>query len=181
MASERLDRELRHVLRRCPLLEDSEIRLLALVASYSKGCLLSYQEICKLTNWSRSKLIRTIRSLEKRRLIEVNYRTYKRTTIKIAPAWRQLEFVKTYNVPPVTQESYPISEITIGHEGNHEMSPMTQPILEREVERNIENTDKNNLAIEGLAQVDVRALISSMFPSMKQKIYDCSANSKSPR
>ena len=68
MSSKRMDAEFRHVLRRCPNLSDAQVRLLAFVASYSQGCLLTYDKICVLTNWSRSKLGRTIRSLEKLKL-----------------------------------------------------------------------------------------------------------------
>lgn len=167
MASERLDREFRHVLRRCPKLSDAQVRLLAVVSSYSQGCHLTYDEICNLANWSRSKLSRTIRSLEKLRLIEVKYRSYKRTTIKIAPASRQLEFASSSHVSHVTHESCSTHEIDTGHPWDCDVSPTTQPILEKELERNIETGDFAN-ANNG--KIDVQRLIAEAFPSLGRKI-----------
>lgn len=162
MASERLDREFRHVLRRCPKLLDAQVRLLALVSSYSQGCHLPYEEICKLTNWSRSKLSRTIKSLEVFGLIEIKYRSYKRTTIKIVPAWRQLEFANVSNMSLVTHKSYSTDETDIGHPWSRDVPSRTQPILERELERKIETDalDMNN------SKIDVRKLIAEAFPKL---------------
>lgn len=167
MASERLDRELRHVLRRCPKLSDAQMRFLAFVASYSQGCLLTYEEICKLTSWSRSKLIRTIRSLESYGLIEIKYRPYKRTAIKIAPAWRQSEFAKAFDVSSVTQEPCVTQETVMDHPRYHDVPPMTQPILEKELERKLETSNSDD---DGLGKVNVQALIADVFPDLGRKI-----------
>lgn len=162
MASERLDREFRHVLRRCPKLTDAQVRLLAFVSSYSQGCLLTYDEICKLTNWSRSKLGRVIDSLVKCNLIEKKYGTYKKTKIKIAPAWRQSEFADASDVSSVTQEPYSIHEVDMGHPRNHDMSPVIQPILERKIET-------GDLEI-GNGSINVQSLIAEKFPNWNRKI-----------
>lgn len=173
MASDRLDREFRHVLRRCPRLTDSEVRLLAFVASYSKGCLLTYKEICRLTNWSRSKLIRNIRSLEYHGLIEITHGLYKRTIIRIAPAWRQLEFANASDVSSVTHQSCVSDGADMGHPRNHEVSPMTHSILERELERKIESGDTGE---KGSGNVDVQRLIVESFPAFGRKIWGVTEN-----
>lgn len=169
MASERLTYELRHLLRRCAKLSDPEMRFLVLISSYSLGCLLTYEEICSLTNWSRSKLSRTIRSLEQKRLIDIKYGPYKKTIIKIAPAGRQIEFVNNSNVSLMNQESYAIQESNMIHPWSSDVSPMAQPILERELERKKETDEKEN-ANTNTRTLDVENLISEAFPNWNRKI-----------
>jgi hypothetical protein len=168
VASERLDREFRHALRRCPKLSDAEIRLLALVASYSEGCLLSYDEICKLTPWKRAKLKRTVQSLVNYGLLERSYRCYKRVTLKIAPASVQAEFARAYDGSTVSHDSRLTQEPVMAHQRTHDGSPMSQPIIERELERKLENAFLDNSEKGECEPVDVGLLIANQFPSWKR-------------
>jgi len=135
--SERLDFELRHELRRCPKLNDAEMRFLAFIAAYSQGCLLSYDKICALTNWSRSKLKRVIADLLSKNLITVEYRAYKKTKIKIVPAAQQCAFARGYG-SPVSHKSWLTSEPMMAHPWTHDGSPVSHSMLERELERKLE-------------------------------------------
>lgn len=137
-SNDRLDREFRHNLRRCPKLSDAEIRFLALLGSFRHGCLLNYDEICLLTNWSRPKLKRVITSLKKYALIEIEYRAYKKTTIKIAAAEVQTRFAELHDGSPVSHQSWLTHEPMMAHPRAHDGSPVSHSMLERELERKLE-------------------------------------------
>lgn len=128
---------------------------------------MSYDEICIRTNWSRSKLQRTIRSLLDLGLIEKKHRAYKRTTLKIAHASRQSEFTETAYESSVTQESHVSDDTIIGHRRNSDVSPMTHSILERELERKLESDQDDDPINEGF---DPTGLIVSAFPALEGKL-----------
>lgn len=138
--AKRMDHEFRYVLRRSNKLSDEEHRFLSFISTYQHGCLLSYDDICACTGWSRSKLKRVLVSLETKKLIEKTHRKYKKTTIKIADAITQKAFS---DGSPMSQESWLTGEPMMAHRWTHDGSPMGHPILEKELERKLKSDFKN--------------------------------------
>lgn len=144
--SNRLEREFRYCLRRCGKLTHCEHRLLSFVASYEYGCLLTYEEMVPMLAMSERTIERTVASLKKLGLIEVEYRIYKKTKLQIVEASIQAKFSitathgGTVNRQPSTHEPPPVSAITATHGGTN---------TERELERELESVSFSGKQKEG--------------------------------
>ena len=147
--SDRLDREFRFVLRQCSKLSDAENRFMGLMGCYRHGCLLTYDELCSKTGWSRAKLKRTIKALEQYGLIEVTYRAFKKTTIMNVSARQQKAFADAHDGSPMSHQSWLTGEPMMAHPRTHDGSPMSHSINKRELQRKLKsdflNEEKNNV------------------------------------
>lgn len=166
----RLDGEFRWNLRRCPVLSDAEVRFLALLATYQHGSKLLYNELCGFTGWSRSKLQRTINSLVDRGLVVRTHRAFKKTTLKIASAAVQADFAKAHSVSPMTHDQCVTHEPTVCHPRHHSVSPMTQPMLKRDLKRNLKTSCEAQKGGEGVPQEpgDVAKLLQQTLRAMRR-------------
>lgn len=147
---DRMDGEIRHPLRRCGKLTLVEIGFLTFVASYSQGCKISYDEIAYILDISRSKVERIVKALVGYGLITRTYRFGKKVTLKIAPARVQIEFAAEHQKPPfknkndtgdtssMTDQGHVTHDVGTRHPRRPDTSPVTCPLLERDLERNLE-------------------------------------------
>lgn len=87
-------RLVRYELLRSGFLSSMEIMILQIVASYSGGCYLTINELCKMTNMSRSWIEKTTARLSKTGLLHKKYRLYKRHVLWIAPEDCQIWWVQ---------------------------------------------------------------------------------------
>lgn len=167
----RLDRELRHKLRRASGLSFAEKGYLAFVSSYSKGCRLTQKEIAKMAGCDVRTVQRLQKSLEKKGLIEVYYRAYKKTTIKIAPAEKQMEYVENHPTDPTPVSYHDTTNYhsdTTPVSGYDDTSVVTN--IENHIERNIESS-KNKKRKERddykMSKKEIKDLVDSVFKKQK--------------
>lgn len=143
--SERLDREFRYVLRRCPDLTHIEFRLLGFISTYTNGCNLPYEDIAPMVRMSLSTLSRAIKSLEKKKLIEKTYRAYKKVCLKIVCAAQQSAYA---DMSPMTYHDHVTHDRITCHPRQDHLSPMTSNTVTHDIsniERDLERDLKRNL------------------------------------
>ncbi len=165
--SERLDREFRYELRRCPALTDAESRFLGLLGSWSKGCFHTNDELCEITNWKRTKTKYVIKSLLLKGLIEVRYSQYKKLIIRIASAAVQKRFADLHNGRLTGQDfeapQRPVMDAEETTHGRHNDQPIIEKELERKLETDIES-EKNEYTYNA---EKINNLLRGKFPKFK--------------
>lgn len=167
-SGDRLDREFRHVLRRCSILTDAECRFLAVLGSYGHGCKLNYDQLCEITSWGRTKLKSVITSLKKYGLIEVKYSNYKRTCISIANASKQTDFAEAHDGRSSDhRQRSPDRPLMVATTPPHGR-PNDHSILERDLERNLESDEIKKDETNENVSINVNELIQTAFPNWKR-------------